>query len=164
MSVIASIVRYGAVAGATSLLAWGCADDGPGVVSDATSLATLPPAAVALDGVPVLADATALQSPSGQQGATTVSYRSDDESAEEVLSFYADELAARGWSVADPVVETSADVWRGDWVKDGRRLQVVASPMTLGAASAASTQFNLIMLDDRTDITVAAPPNEDTGA
>lgn len=59
-----------------------------------------------------------------------------------------------GWQTVDPVRETSEGVWRADWVRDGRRLQISALPLTVDDDSGIHTQFSLVLLADAGDIPV----------
>jgi hypothetical protein len=56
-----------------------------------------------------------------------------------VIQFYENTLPDTGWRLVDPVRETSDGVGRADWVRDGRRLQVVASPSRLLRRSSMRT-------------------------
>ncbi len=105
------------------------------------------------DDVPVFRAATPVQPPSTKDGATTGTYETDTASADTVLQWYEQNLPALGWENVDAVVESSPGVWRGDWVRDGRRLQVVATALV---GDATRTQLNLVLLPDTGDIPVGA--------
>lgn len=104
------------------------------------------------DDVPVFRGATPLQDPTRQDGTVTGSYQLTTGTPEEALEFYADQLPGLGWRMVEEPTETSPGVWRGDWVREGRRLQVVASPGT-GIPNAPG-QLNLILLADTGDVPV----------
>jgi hypothetical protein len=53
-----------------------------------------------------------------------------------------------------PPAETSPGVWREGWVKDGRRLQVSASPAP--GLPNAKGQLNPVLLPDADDVPVGA--------
>ena len=107
------------------------------------------------DEIPVFRGATLVHGPSTKEGTTTASFETEQGASETALRFYEENLPALGWSVADPVVETSRGVWRGDWIRDGRRLQVIASDLSPSSGDATHTQINLVLLADTGDVPVA---------
>lgn len=148
------------------LLLVGCADDG-----NASDPNALPRPAEStfgeadFDDIPVFRGATPIQPASEEEGAVVASYETQAGSPEQALRFYEENLPDLGWQIADPVRETSEDVWRGDWVRDGRRLQISALPLTVDDDPVVHTQFSLVLLDDAGDIPVGGtqPPASDVG-
>lgn len=59
--------------------------------------------------------------------------------------------SVRQSKVVDPPTESSPGTWRGDWVRDRRRLQVVARDSSHDEGDATHTQLDLVLLDDAGD-------------
>ena len=143
------------IAALSVVLLVGCANDGP-----ATDPNALPrPSETTFgqgdfDDIPIFRGATPIQGPSTQNGAVAASYETQAGSPETALRFYEDNLPELGWQVVDPVRETSEGVWRADWVRDGRRLQISALPLTVDDDPGIHTQFSLVLLADAGDIPV----------
>jgi hypothetical protein len=112
------------------------------------------------DQVPVFRAATPVQPVSTKDGTTTGSYETDTASAATVIDWYEQNLPPLGWKIVDPVVESNPGTWRGDWLRDGRRLQVVATSLS---GDATRTQLSLVLLADTGDIPVGAPVASSSG-
>jgi hypothetical protein len=142
---------------ATAALALaGCGDDGDGAAVAPDGAQPAVEGSVFTDGdfdeVPVFRGATPVQEPTRQEGAVTGSYQLTTGTPEEALTFYAQQLPGLGWEEVQAPAESSPGVWRGDWIKEGRRLQVIASPAT--GLPNAKGQLNLVLLPSTADIPV----------
>jgi hypothetical protein len=133
----------------TGLAFTACTDDGPGSpdalpVPDATSFG-----GGTFDDLPVFRGASTLQPQTETDGVVTASYETETARPETVLRFYEDQLPGRGWEVIEPPEATGAEAWRGDWMRDGRRLEVSAVALpTDSATDVTRTQFSLILHPD----------------
>ena len=107
--------------------------------------------------IPIFRAATPLQEPSTDEGVTTASYATETASARRVIDYYAENLPALGWQVVDPPVRSATGVWRADWLKDRRRLQVIASPLE-PSDDATHTQIDLVLLNDAGEVHVGTVP------
>lgn len=133
---VAIAFTVGSACGATG----GFADDQPSHKTarlEAGELAALPlPGGTAPFGAP-----------SQRDGVVTQSFKVTALSPEDVLDFYAEALPAQGWAVATAPVARGTDVWRGEWARNGRLLQVTASPDVDDGTDAGdgspTTQLNL---------------------
>jgi hypothetical protein len=147
---VSVLSRRAAAVIATGALALGaCSDDGP---SASEALPTPGPASFgegAFDDVPVFRGASALQAPTVTDGVVAASYETDTARPETVLRFYAEELPGLGWEATNAPSPTGNQGWRGDWVRDGRRLEVSAVALpTENATDATRSQFSLILHPD----------------
>ena len=115
------------------------------------------------DEIPLFRGASPIQKPTTMDGTTTGSFTTDRGSPETAIRFYEENLPELGWSVVDPVVETSNGVWRGDWLRDGRRLQVITSDLSPNEGDATDTQIDLVLLATSGDEPVATVPRVTSG-
>lgn len=110
------------------------------------------------DNIPKFRGATPLQSPTKQNGAIAASYETITARPDAVLRFYEANLPELGWTVVDPIAEINPGSWHGEWVREGRRLQVSASPLSPGEGDATHTQFSLVLLGDAGGYPVTSAP------
>jgi hypothetical protein len=117
MLLLAAVLMVGGACGASS----GFADDQPsdqGSRLEAGELAGLPrPAAAAPFGAA-----------SQRDGAVTQSFKVTGLSPADVLQFYVGALPAQGWEGSTVPVEQGQGVWRGEWTRNDRILQITAEP------------------------------------
>ncbi|MGE0879574.1 MAG: hypothetical protein AB7L13_12205 [Acidimicrobiia bacterium] len=112
-------------------------------------------------GIPVPRGATELSAPSQTNGAITATYGAAATSPARILDIYRRLLPADGWTSVVPVDETGKDIYRGDWMKDGRRLQVVSSPAP--GVGDERTQFSLLLLPTSAAPNVSAAESAGAG-
>lgn len=146
--------------GALGLALIGCTGDDSNVASEPDAIPS--PAGTAFttggfDDVPVFRGATPIQGPSTEDGTVAATYETQTATAERALRFYEQNLPPLGWEEVDPVTESSPGVWRGDWVRDGRRLQVSALPFDMDEPT-GRVQFSLVLLPDEGDVPVSTDP------
>ena len=114
------LVAVALSAGTACSATGGFADDQPssqGSHLEAGELAALPlPGGTAPFGAPTQ-----------QDGTVTRSFKVTALAPADVLQFYAEALPDRGWAVSAPPAERG-DVWRGQWARNDRLLQVTAEP------------------------------------
>lgn len=139
---------------ALAVVASACGDDGP------SSPAALPAPERSVftqgefDDIPVFRAATPVQGPTEKDGVITTSYETETAAPHTVISFYDRELPAFGWQPIEPVHDSGRRVWRGEWVRDGRRLEVTASPF-VPTDDVTHTQFSVVVADDAAPIPAA---------
>lgn len=80
----------------------------------------------ALEELPLLPRSEPFGRPSELRDVTTRTYKTTGTTPEGVIDFYADRLAAEGWTRTEPVHREDGP-GRADFVKDGRRLEVSAT-------------------------------------
>lgn len=80
-----------------------------------------------LTGLPKPGGAAPFGPPAETGTTVTQSFKVTGLAPGDVLGFYADALPAQGWVVSTPS-GGSGDVWRGQWARSGRILQVTAEP------------------------------------
>ena len=117
--------------------------------------------------VPIIPRAVALGDPIERDGVVTGNYKVQNIGPAEVLDQYTSLLDDDGWTLVEGPARMGDDIHRGDWIKDGRRLEVVAQPVTsvpeypdVTASEPFDefpTQLNLILYPDTTDVSVNQP-------
>jgi hypothetical protein len=80
-----------------------------------------------LTGLPTPGGAASSGPPAERGTAVSESFKVIGLAPGDVLAFYADALPPHGWVVSTPPSGTG-DVWRGQWARRGRILQVTAEP------------------------------------
>ena len=80
-----------------------------------------------LVALPTLAGAAPFGGPTETDRDVTQSFKVTGLAPADVLEFYASALRDQGW-VASTAPSEDGDVWRGQWVRGSRRLQVTAEP------------------------------------
>ena len=78
------------------------------------------------DNLPVFPRSDPFGPRSEKEGIVSRSYRATGVTADEIIDFYAEELAADGWEMTEPVFRSDTET-RGDWVVDDYRLEVSAA-------------------------------------
>ena len=139
---VAAALAVGAACGATS----GFADDQP------TDQGALEPGELA--AVPIPGGATSFTVPTEEGGAVTQSFKVTGLSPADVVAFYGSGLRQQGWTVSTAPVEHGDGVWRAEWARDDRLLQVTVEPDaddgTGDGNGAPTSQLDLVLR--------AAPP------
>jgi predicted small secreted protein len=97
-----------------------------------------------LDALPVPGGAAPFGAPSQQNKAVTQSFKVTGLAPGDVLHFYAGALRDQGW-VASTSPTGDGDVWRGQWARNDRLLQVTAEPDADDGPSAPTSQLDLVL-------------------
>lgn len=83
-----------------------------------------------------------------EEGVRTGSFAVNTAAPRTIIQFYDQQLPGLGWASVVPVQETSDDTWRGSWLREGRRLQIVTSPLRPATEDPSDAQLNIILSDD----------------
>lgn len=97
-------------------------------------------------------------------GVVTASYSVDMRTGGQLAEWFDRELAERGWQTAVVPQETAEALWRADWVKDGRRLELsTASYGTADLEAGELLQFSLTLSPDTENSPVFTGDTEPPG-
>jgi hypothetical protein len=132
---VVSLVMFGGTAS--------CGDDDPPDAQPATDGTAF--VGGGFDDLPLFRAATQIQRPTEKDGVVAASYETETARPDQVIVFSRERLAELGWTEVAPPSEVGLDVWRGDWSKDGRLLEVSASPLSRNEGDATHTQFDLVL-------------------
>jgi predicted small secreted protein len=95
-----------------------------------------------LDALPVPGGAEPFGAPSQRNRAVTQSFKVTGLAPADVLNYYTGALRDQGW-VASTSPTAVGDVWRGQWARNDRLLQVTAEPDADDGPSAPTSQLDL---------------------
>lgn len=101
----------------------------------------------AFDDIPRHPGSEPLQSPEESGDVVTGSFVVETAQPRTVLEFYDGTLDADGWANTEAPAEVGRDIWRGEWLREGDRLEVSASPADQieGGAFENPTQYSLVL-------------------
>jgi hypothetical protein len=147
----ASWVMFATAALVLSVVAACSADDAVGEaqpVPDATLFQS-----GAFDELPRFPGSEEAGSVGREDEAVTQSFFADGATPASVLEYYERHLENQGWRNVAAPEGSSTGIWRGDWLQDGRRLEIIAQPVPAGTDSPEHvvTQYSLVLNDDTAD-------------
>ncbi len=100
-------------------------------------------------GLPLPTGAEAFMPVNHKDGVATQSYEVPGLTAEGVLRYYEEYLAADEWTNTEPPHASGTVGWMGAWIDvDGRLLEVSAVPLALDEPDSTVTQFSLVLHED----------------
>lgn len=82
----------------------------------------------AFDDIPLHPGSEVIQEPNETGDVVAATYVVSTAQPRTVAQFYRQALDDAGWDTVDPVTEDGRDVWRGEWRRDDRVLEVSSAP------------------------------------
>lgn len=117
--------------GVSALVLTGCGDGDPPEAQPAPGVTRFVEGA--FEDIPLFPRTEPVGARHEKNDTTARTYKARNATAEQVLRFYDERLP--GWHQVGPVEKVGATAYRGEWMRDGRRLLVSAAPAPGLAAS-----------------------------